>query len=197
MCTREEVHGRTPCLAGLPSVRHGPIWKPFTAADEWGPRGAHQCAHLSSLHAEPERGGFISRCGFREENNSPCETLTGPNEEAEQQEAVVSEAVETGTGTEGAEISGEDRELLRRVMSSNCGRVLEDQTTSDCEDQRATHRGTGLHAARAKKASGDGRELHGGPTRRSLPDVPTMTGREAAFRLCEVCVLKPYRMVSK
>lgn len=45
------------CLTGLPSVGHSPIWTPFTAADERGPRGAGQCAHLSSLHAEPERGG--------------------------------------------------------------------------------------------------------------------------------------------
>lgn len=70
--------------------------------------------------------------------------LTGQNREAEQQEAVVSEVAETGTGAEGAEISGENGELLRSVTSSKCGQALETKTTSDCEDQRATHRGTGL-----------------------------------------------------
>lgn len=102
------------CLTGLPSVGHSPIWTPFTAADERGPRGAGQCAHLSSLHAEPERGGSEVAV----ENNGPCEMPTGPNEEAEQRAAVVSGAVETGAGAGGAESRGEDGELLRSVTSS-------------------------------------------------------------------------------
>lgn len=138
------------CLTGLPSVGHSPIWTPFTAADERGPRGAGQCAHLSSLHAEPERGGSevaVENNGPCEMPTGPCEMPTGPNEEAEQRAAVVSGAVETGAGAGGAESRGEDGELLRSVTSSQCGRVLEHKTTSDCEDQsdasrRGSSRGT-------------------------------------------------------
>lgn len=101
------------CLTGLPSVGHSPTWTPFTAADERGPRGAGQCAHLSSLHAEPERGGQKSLWVQRGKQR-PCEMPTGPNEEAEQRAAVVSGAVETGRRRRGREPRG------RRGASEEC-----------------------------------------------------------------------------
>lgn len=112
-----------------------------------GGRGVLASVHICRVCTLSPSVGVQKSLWVQTGKQRPCEMPTGPNEEAEQRAAVVSGAVETGAGAGGAESRGEDGELLRSVTSSQCGRVPEHKTTSDCEDQsdasrRGSSRGT-------------------------------------------------------